>query len=90
MCDILTGADWSDVQIDHRQPPLLGSATAQEQAAFSLEMGPVSRLIAERQPDGATVAALRAELTEALAAYATETGVEIPSRLYYVTARRQP
>jgi SAM-dependent methyltransferase len=88
--DILTGADWSDVQIAHRQPPLLGSATAQEQAAFLLEMGPVSRLIAERQPDGATVAALRAELTEALAAYATETGVEIPSRLYYVTARRQP
>jgi hypothetical protein len=26
-------------------------------------MGPVSRLIAERQPDAATVAALRAELT---------------------------
>jgi SAM-dependent methyltransferase len=83
---VLTGAGWSDVQIQARQPPLLGSATAQEQAAFSIEMGPVSRLIAERQPDTATIAALRAELTSELATYATENGVQIPSRLYYVTA----
>jgi SAM-dependent methyltransferase len=87
--DILTGAGWSDVRIEERQPPLLGSATAQEQAAFSIEMGPVSRLIAERQPDAATVALLRAELTKELATYATESGIRIPSRLYYVTARRR-
>ena len=74
--DILTGAGWSDVRIDERQPPLLGMATAEEQAAFSIEMGPVSRLIAERQPDAATVASLRTELTKELATYATETGVE--------------
>jgi SAM-dependent methyltransferase len=85
--DILTGAGWSNIRIDERQPPLLGMATAEEQAAFSIEMGPVSRLIAERQPDAATVASLRTELTKELATYATETGVEIPSRLYYVTAR---
>ena len=85
--DILTSAGWSDVRIDERQPPLLGMATAEEQAAFSIEMGPVSRLIAERRPDPATVAALRTELTTELATYATETGVEIPSRLHYVTAR---
>ena len=85
--DILAGAGWGDFRIEERRPPLFGTATAEEQAAFSLELGPVSRLIAERQPDAATIAALRADLTKELAAYATETGVEIPSRLYYVTAR---
>ncbi len=85
--DILTGAGWSEVRIEDRRPPLRGFATAQEQAAFSIEMGPVSRLIAERQPDAVTVDALRAELTKELAKYATESGIEIPSRLYYVTAR---
>src|SRR5687768_6461688 len=39
--DILMSAGWSDVRIETRQPPLLGCATAQEQAAFSLELGPV-------------------------------------------------
>lgn len=87
VADILNGAGWSDVRIEERQPPLLGRPTAQEQAAFSIEMGPVSRLIAERQPDAATVAALRAELTKELATYATDSGIKIPSRLYYVTAR---
>lgn len=87
VADILRSSGWSDVKIEEKQPLLYGSATAQEQAAFSIEMGPVSRLIAERQPDAATVAALRAELTEELATYATKTRIEIPSRLYYVTAR---
>jgi SAM-dependent methyltransferase len=85
--DILTNAGWSNVLIQEQRPPLLGRVTAQEQAAFSIEMGPVSRLIAERQPDTATVTALQAELTKELATYATERGVELPSRLYYVTAR---
>jgi SAM-dependent methyltransferase len=84
--EILTGAGWSDIRIKDRQPPLLGMATAQEQAAFSFEIGPVSRLIAERQPDAGAVASLREELTKELATYTTEGGVEIPSRLYYVTA----
>jgi SAM-dependent methyltransferase len=84
---ILAGAGWSEVRIEQRDPPLLGRATVQEQAALSIEMGPVSRLIAERQPDAATIAALRAELGKKLETYATETGVEIPSRLHYVTAR---
>jgi hypothetical protein len=88
--DILNGAGWSDIRIEERQPPLLGRATAQEQAAFSIELGPVSRLIAERQPDAATVAALRAELTKELATYATGSGIQIPSRLYYVTAHARP
>jgi len=86
VADFLTGAGWSEVRIEDRQPPLLGSATPQEQAAFSIEMGQVSRLIAERQPDAASVDSLRCELTKELATYATETGIEFPSRLYYVTA----
>ena len=85
--DILTGAVWSDVRIDEGRPPLPGRSTAEEQAAFSIEMGPVSRLIAERQPDAATVDSLRAELTQELAKYETKSGIEIPSLLYYVTAR---
>jgi hypothetical protein len=43
-------------------------------------------LIAERQSDAAIVDSLRAELTTELAKYATENDIEIPSRLYYVTA----
>jgi SAM-dependent methyltransferase len=85
--DILASAGWKEVQIKDRRPPLLGFATAKEQAAFSIEMGPVSRLIAERQPDPATVETLRMELTNELATYATNTMIEIPSRVYYVTAR---
>jgi hypothetical protein len=85
--DILSGAGWTDVHIADRQPRLLGRATAEEQAAFSIEMGPVSRLIAEREPDAATVGALREDLTRELAPFATERGIEIPSRLLYVTAR---
>jgi SAM-dependent methyltransferase len=86
--DILTGAGWSDVRIDAEQPVLLGSPTAQEQAAFSIEMGPVSRLIAERQPDAATAASLKADLTRELAPYATENGIQMPSRLFYVTGHK--
>lgn len=88
--DILAAAGWSDIRIEDRQPPLLGTTTAEEQAAFALEMGPVSRLISERQPDAATVAALLAELTKELAPYATQSRVKLPSRLYYVTAHRGP
>jgi len=33
------------------------------------------------------VDSLRAELTKELAKYGTESGIQIPSRLYYVTAR---
>lgn len=83
---ILKDAGWSDVLIQEQRPPLLGGVTAEEQAAFSVEMGPVSRLIAERQPDAATVTALKSDLTKELGTYATETGIEIPSRLYFVTA----
>jgi hypothetical protein len=83
-------AGWRDIRIEERQPALLGRATAGEQAEFSIELGPVSRLIAERQPDAATVALLRAELTQELATYATESGIVIPSKLYYVTACALP
>jgi SAM-dependent methyltransferase len=88
--DILAATGWSDIRIEDRQPPLLGSATLDEQAAFALEMGPVARLIGERQPDAATVAALRGDLAQELAPYANQSRIELPSRLYYVTARRGP
>ena len=88
--EILVAAGWRDIRIEERQPTLLGRATAEEQAEFSIELGPVSRLIAERQPGAATVALLRAELTKELATYATESGIVIPSKLYYVTACALP
>ena len=88
--EILMAAGWSDIRIEERQPVLLGRATPYQQAEFSIELGPVSRLIAERQPDAATVALLRAELAQEFATFATESGIVIPSNLYYVTACATP
>lgn len=85
--DILRGAGWTNVQIEVQTPPLLGFATAEEQAAFAIEIGPVSRLVADRQPDAATVDALQVALSKELAHYRTRTGIELPSHLYYVIAR---
>jgi SAM-dependent methyltransferase len=86
--EILAGAGYHDIVIDERRPDLLGLPTPAATADFVCEMGPVARLIAERQADGATAAAVHADIAEAFAAYQRDGRVRIPCCLYIVRARR--
>lgn len=68
-----------------REHPAIAVSDPQEEAAHSLIMGPVARLIDEKQPDAATREAIRREVQEAFAANGTTT---LPSTVLLVTARR--
>jgi SAM-dependent methyltransferase len=86
--DILTAAGFADVRIETTTTDLSGAATAEEEAAFVLQLGPLSGLIQAREPDAATRQAIALEVTERLRAYQSKSGVRIPGTLHYVRATR--
>ena len=85
--EVLVSAGWTEVRVEPVFSVMLGLPTAQEEAAFLCELGPVSRLIAERNASKASIRKIKTELAAALQRYATVEGVRIPALLYYVTAR---
>jgi len=86
---ILTDAGFTAVQCEPYEAALnLGGAiTVAESAEFSLEVGPVSRLVAEADPTvrPRVVQSVR----EALTPYASSEGVRVPGAVWIVQARRK-
>ena len=80
----LGAAAFADVTIFREHPPIAVSEPPEE-AAHSCIMGPVARLIDEKQPDAATREAIRREVEAAFAARGT---AALPSTVLLVSARR--
>ena len=59
----------------------------EDSVALSTSMGPAAALIRAREADDATVAAIRAEVRQDFAGYATADGASIPASIHVVTAR---
>jgi SAM-dependent methyltransferase len=84
--EILTGAGYVQVRIEHVATHLSGARSTQEEAELMSLFGPLSRLLRERGADEATRTALVAELAERLAPYMTPDGVRLPAIVHLVTA----
>jgi SAM-dependent methyltransferase len=83
----LAQAGFSDVAIS-REHPAIAVADPNEEAAHSLIMGPVARLIDEKQPNDTTRETIRQEVEEAFSAHARSGAAALPSTVLLVTARR--
>jgi hypothetical protein len=86
--EILSGAGFVARRIETVTTRLTGAATAEEEAAFACEVGPLTRLIQTYEPDPATRRAIVEELAGRFRAYQDEGCVRVPARLHYVAARR--
>jgi SAM-dependent methyltransferase len=86
--EILRGAGFVERRIETVTTALSGAATAEEEAAFACQVGPLTRLLDSREPDPATRQAIATEVAERLRPYQGEAGVRTPATLHYVTASR--
>jgi SAM-dependent methyltransferase len=86
--EILSGAGFVERRIETVTTQLAGAATAEEEAAFACQVGPLTRLLQASEPDPATRQSILDEVTERFRRYQGGTGVRIPATLHYVSARR--
>jgi SAM-dependent methyltransferase len=85
--ELLQAAGFAHIAITPEHPAVLGHATPAEEAHFSTLAGPLTRLLAAKQPDAATLAALVSDMAKALEPFATPAGVRLPSTVFVVTAK---
>jgi SAM-dependent methyltransferase len=86
--EILEAAGFTAVTIERHTVALTGAPTAEDEAGLACEVGPVARLIREREPAPATIGALRVEIAASLQPYVTAEGVRIPAGVFVVAARQ--
>ncbi len=86
--EILNGAGFVDATVNTETCQLVGADTAADTAAFSINVGPASRILKLHQPSAETVAAIYADVEAELGTYLTNDGIRVPARLNFVTARR--
>ncbi len=86
--EILGGAGFVERRIATVTTHLSGAATAEEEAAFACQVGPLTRLLQTFEPEPATRQAIVEEVTERFRPYQGKAGVRIPATLHYVTASR--
>lgn len=84
--DVLTRAGFRQVEINPVRADLGFGADADDAADFLFSTGPTRHNL--RSLDGSTIAALRAEVRDALAEFTTPLGVRIPGAVWLVTATR--
>ena len=84
---ILDKAGFANVEII-RETPVIQSSTPEEEAEHALIIGPVARLLDEKNPDAATRDTLRREIKEAFAGYARGKSMRLSSTVFIVTAER--
>jgi SAM-dependent methyltransferase len=85
---ILSAAGFVERRTETLTIELTGAATAEEEAIFACQVGPLTRLIEARNPDPATRQAIVADVTERFRVFQGATGIRIPASLHYVSARR--
>jgi len=86
---ILTNAGFTAVHCEPYEAVLSmgGAATVDEAVEFSLEIGPVARLLADA--DTVTRTRVAQSVREALTLYARSEGVQLPAAVWIVQARRK-
>jgi SAM-dependent methyltransferase len=84
--EILEAAGFTAVTIDRHVVTLTGAPTAEAEARLVCEVGPVARLIREREPTPAMIEALVAEIARSLQPYTTGHGVRMPAGVFLVAA----
>jgi hypothetical protein len=85
---ILSAAGFVQIAIERITTVLPGAPTAAADAEFVQDMGPLARLIREREPDAPTVRRLVAEIAERFRQFETDAGVRVPAVIWSVTAVR--
>jgi ubiquinone/menaquinone biosynthesis C-methylase UbiE len=85
---ILSAAGFAEIIIERITTVLPGPPTAAAEAEFVQHMGPLARLIREREPDAATVRQIVAEIAEGFRQFETAAGMRVPASVYCVTAVR--
>jgi SAM-dependent methyltransferase len=84
--EILNAAGFAGIEIDRVDTWLPGAASAQEEAALASQLGPLARLLRERNADAALREQLTGELADRLMPYLSADGMRLPARLHLVTA----
>ncbi len=84
---ILEKAGFANVAIN-RETPDIQSSTPEEEAEHALIIGPVARLIDEKNPDAALRKTIRREMKEAFSAHAGDKSIRLSSSVFIVTAER--
>jgi SAM-dependent methyltransferase len=85
---ILGAAGYADIVIERVSVVLPGSRTAADEADFVRNMGPLGKLIREREPDESTVLRIVAEVAERFRQFETDVGMRVPATVWCVTAVR--
>lgn len=88
--EILCAAGFADIRIEQIATSLPGAADVREEAALASQLGPLARLLREREADAAMRERMVEELTERLRPYLTADGVRLPALLHLVTAAAPP
>jgi SAM-dependent methyltransferase len=84
--EILNAAGFAGIEIDRVDTWLPGAASAREEAELASQVGPLARLLRERNSDTALRELLTGELADRLLPYLTADGMRLPARLHLVTA----
>lgn len=83
----LAGAGW-EAEVDTVDMHLTPRGNAGDLARSQLKIGPAAVLIAEREADEATVAAIVQDLTATYETMTDGDGVKVPAQIHFFTARR--
>jgi SAM-dependent methyltransferase len=84
--EILSAAGFAGVQIEPVDTWLPGAGSAREEAELASQVGPLARLLRERDADAAMRELLIEELAGRLIPCLTADGMRLPARLHLVTA----
>jgi len=85
--EILLAAGFAAIGITPEHPAFVGHPSAEEEARFAAVAGPLTGILAAKQPNAATVAAILGDLAAALKPFETPAGLRFPTTVYVVTAR---
>jgi SAM-dependent methyltransferase len=86
---VLGAAGYADIDIAPVEAVLPGAPTAAQEADFVCNMGPLARLLREREPDEPTLRRIVADVAGRFRQFETDAGMRIPATVYCVTAVRR-
>jgi SAM-dependent methyltransferase len=84
--EILSAAGFADLRIERAETWLRGAPSPHEEAELAGQVGPLARLLRERNADDAARADLVGELARRFAPHLTGDGMRLPALVHLVTA----
>ena len=86
VAELLCEAGFASVEVEAVATRMGGQEDGETAARFACRMGPASRLLLEREPDAATLAAIVAEIAAKFRSYQTAEGIVLPALVNLATA----